>query len=102
MVVIKRDGREVDFDKGKIANAILKAFTEVEKLSAVGDKNEVPKKISTRTSSIAMNMSFCGTLLLWTAKSSLLRITSMKQSSRRTATKIPQSSLLRETISPAR
>ena len=48
MVVIKRDGREVDFDKGKIANAILKAFTEVEKLSAVGDKNEVPKKISTR------------------------------------------------------
>lgn len=48
MVVIKRDGREVDFDKGKIANAILKAFTEVEKLSAVGDKNEAPKKISTR------------------------------------------------------
>ena len=48
MVVIKRDGREADFDKGKIANAILKAFTEVEKLSAVGDKNEVPKKISTR------------------------------------------------------
>lgn len=47
MVVIKRDGREADFDKGKIANAILKAFTEVEKLSAVGDKNEVPKKIST-------------------------------------------------------
>ena len=48
MVVIKRDGCEADFDKGKIANAILKAFTEVEKLSAVGDKNEVPKKISTR------------------------------------------------------
>ena len=46
MVVIKRDGREAEFDKGKIANAILKAFTEVEKLSAVGDKNEVPKKIS--------------------------------------------------------
>ena len=23
MVVIKRDGREADFDKGKIANAIL-------------------------------------------------------------------------------
>lgn len=35
MVVIKRDGREAEFDKGKIANAILKAFTEVEKLSAV-------------------------------------------------------------------
>ena len=48
MVVIERDGREADFDKGKIANAILKAFTEVEKLGAVGDKNEVPKKISTR------------------------------------------------------
>ena len=29
MVVIKRDGREAEFDKGKIANAILKAFTEV-------------------------------------------------------------------------
>ena len=26
MVVIKRDGREVDFDKGKIANAILQSM----------------------------------------------------------------------------
>ena len=134
MVVIKRDGREADFDKGKIANAILKAFTEVEKLSAVGDKNEVPKKISTRlynryqrrnraisveeiqddvetelmkegefvVAKAYIKYRFCGTLLLWTAKSSLLRITSMKQSSRRIATKIPQSSLLRETTSPAR
>jgi len=25
MVVIKRDGREADFDKGKIANAILQS-----------------------------------------------------------------------------
>ena len=26
MVVIKRDGREADFDKGKIANAILQSM----------------------------------------------------------------------------
>lgn len=48
MIVIKRDGREDNFDKGKITNAILKAFTEVEKLNAVGNKDEVPKKISAR------------------------------------------------------
>ena len=30
MNVIKRDGREVVFEKDKIKNAILKAFTEVE------------------------------------------------------------------------
>ena len=45
MVVIKRDGCEADFDKGKIANAILKAFTEVEKLSAVGDIMGDPKRL---------------------------------------------------------
>ena len=48
MVVIKRDGREVIFDKAKIANAITKAFTEVEKLNIVGDKDEISKKISAR------------------------------------------------------
>lgn len=48
MVVIKRDGREVNFDKGKITNAIIKAFTEVEKLNTVGDKDEISKKISSR------------------------------------------------------
>lgn len=48
MIVIKRDGREVNFDKSKIAKAIAKAFAEVEKLTAVGSKDEVSKKISTR------------------------------------------------------
>lgn len=35
MVVIKRDGREVEFDKRKISNAILKAITEVDGKSTV-------------------------------------------------------------------
>lgn len=46
MIVIKRDGREVDFDKSKITSAILRAFTEVEKLAAVGNKNEVSERIT--------------------------------------------------------
>ena len=29
MIVIKRDGRKVDFDKDKIKEAVLKAFNEV-------------------------------------------------------------------------
>ena len=41
MIAIKRDGQEVNFDKSKITNAIVKAFEEVEKLNAVGDKDEV-------------------------------------------------------------
>lgn len=48
MIAIKRDGQEASFNKSKIANAIIKAFEEVEKLSAVGDKDEIAKKISTR------------------------------------------------------
>ena len=48
MVVIKRNGTEVSFDKSKITNAIVKAFTEVEKLSSVGDKDEISKRISNR------------------------------------------------------
>lgn len=48
MVVIKRDGREVDFDKSKITNAVFKAFEEVEKINTVGNKDEISKKISTR------------------------------------------------------
>ena len=38
MIAIKRDGQEASFNKSKIANAIIKAFEEVEKLSAVGDR----------------------------------------------------------------
>ena len=51
MVVIKRDGREVDFDQSKIYNAIFHAFEEVEKLNSVGDKEEVSKKITARLQS---------------------------------------------------
>ena len=35
MVVIKRDGREVDFDKVKISNAVLKAIIEVDGESTI-------------------------------------------------------------------
>ena len=49
MVVIKRNGTEVNFDKSKVTNAIVKAFTEVEKInSSVGNKDEISKKISNR------------------------------------------------------
>lgn len=48
MVVIKRDGREATFERSKITSAIEKAFTEVEKLSAVGSKTEVSKIITDR------------------------------------------------------
>lgn len=48
MVVIKRNGKEVSFDKSKITNAIAKAFTEVEKLNSVGNKDEISKRISNR------------------------------------------------------
>ena len=33
MVVLKRDGREVDFDKSKIFNAVYKAFEQLNKPS---------------------------------------------------------------------
>lgn len=49
MTVIKRDGREVPFDKGKIQNAILKAAREVD-----GDLDQVTKRLS---SSIALKIS---------------------------------------------
>lgn len=51
MVVIKRDGREVNFDKSKIYNAVYRAFEEVEKLYTVGDKDEMAKKIACRLQS---------------------------------------------------
>lgn len=48
MVVIKRDGREVDFDKSKIYNAVYRAFTEVERLSPVENKERVSSDIAVR------------------------------------------------------
>lgn len=50
MVVIKRDGREVNFDKSKIINAVIKAFEDVKHLNNVGNKGEVSKRISDRLS----------------------------------------------------
>ena len=51
MVVIKRDGREVNFDKHKIYDAIINAFTEVEKITAVGDKEQTATLIANRLQS---------------------------------------------------
>ena len=48
MIVIKRDGQEVSFDKSKISSAIIKAFSEVENLLPVGDKEEISERISAR------------------------------------------------------
>ena len=48
MIVIKRNGREVNFDKSKIYNAVFRAFEEVEKVSVVGDKEKVSQKIANR------------------------------------------------------
>ncbi len=52
MVVIKRDGREVDFDKSKIYNAVYRAFEEVEKLTAVGDKEAIAGRIADRLEAV--------------------------------------------------
>lgn len=53
MVVIKRDGRKVEFDKGKIRNAILGAFADLDELTKAsgahiqrGEAEEVATKIT--------------------------------------------------------
>lgn len=51
MVVLKRDGREVDFDKSKIFNAIYKAFVEVENITPSGDKEKIAGGIANRLTS---------------------------------------------------
>lgn len=38
--IIKRDGREVDFDVSKISNAILKANKDVDKLDRISEKKQ--------------------------------------------------------------
>ena len=48
MIVIKRDGREVDFDKSKICSAVARAVAEVDRLSPVANKNEIPDQIAAR------------------------------------------------------
>lgn len=51
MVVIKRDGREALFDKRKIYNAIIKAFTEVSKTHPVEDAEGTASAIVSRLQS---------------------------------------------------
>jgi ribonucleoside-triphosphate reductase len=51
MVVIKRDGREVDFDRDKIYNAIHKAIAEVDKLTPIERKDEITLCITDRLQS---------------------------------------------------
>lgn len=46
MVVIKRDGREVDFDKSKIYSAVYRALVEVDKLSPIENKEELAQRIA--------------------------------------------------------
>lgn len=48
MVVIKRDGREVPFNKGNIANAIQKAFDEVGRFQPVQGAKETTALIANR------------------------------------------------------
>ena len=48
MDVIKRDGREAQFEKSKIYNAILKAFNEVGKENPISDAEETAKRITDR------------------------------------------------------
>lgn len=56
MVVIKRDGREVNFDKTKIYNAIMKACIEVDKAHPVDNKEELAKTISSDLCTIYQKM----------------------------------------------
>lgn len=51
MVVIKRDGRETDFERNKIYNAIYNAFVEVDKLTPIDNKDEIAHRITNRLQS---------------------------------------------------
>ena len=46
MVVIKRDGREVEFDKSKIHNAVFRAFEETDRYDGVGSGAEVAAQVA--------------------------------------------------------
>ena len=50
MVVIKRDGREVKFEKNNIYNAIIKAFDDVAKMMPITGAEETANTIATRLS----------------------------------------------------
>lgn len=53
MIVIKRDGREVDFDKSKIFNAVYKAFEQLGK--PVEESTQVSSKIANEIESTNKN-----------------------------------------------
>ena len=53
MIVIKRDGREVDFDKSKILNAVYKAFEQLGK--PVEESTQVASKIANEIESTNKN-----------------------------------------------
>ena len=53
MIVIKRDGREVDFDKSKIFNAVYKAFEQLGK--PVEESTQVASKIANEIESTNKN-----------------------------------------------
>ena len=48
MIVIKRDGREVDFDKSKIFNEVYKAVVEVDKIIPQKDKETLASDIANK------------------------------------------------------
>ena len=53
MIVIKRDGREVDFDKSKIFNAVYKAFEQLDK--PVEEATQISSKIANEIESTNKN-----------------------------------------------
>ena len=53
MIVIKRDGREVDFDKSKIFNAVYKAFEQLDK--PVEEATQISGKIANEIESTNKN-----------------------------------------------
>ena len=48
MVVIKRDGREVNFDKSKIRDAAYRALCEVDHLHPIGNKENLAERVANR------------------------------------------------------
>ena len=48
MVVIKRDGREVNFDKSKIRDAAYRALCEVDHLHPIENKENLAERVANR------------------------------------------------------
>ena len=52
MVVIKRDGREVNFDKSKIRDAAYRALCEVDHLHPIENKENLAERVANRPAAI--------------------------------------------------